>query len=79
MADPEYEPKQGDTTAIFVIGEGYDELKVVFDKIAVTEQIKTGFKTYMICLLEHMVSYMINMAVHWIFKGDKAKPAKSQQ
>jgi len=34
MAAPDYEPKQGDTFAIFVIGEGYDELKAVFDKLA---------------------------------------------
>ena len=34
MASPEYEPKQGDTFAIFVIGDGDDELKAVFDKLA---------------------------------------------
>src|SRR5579885_951497 len=34
MASPEYEPHPGDTTAIFVIGEGFDELKAVFDKLS---------------------------------------------
>src|ERR1700694_3976615 len=33
MASPEYDPIQGNTTAIFVTGESYDELKPVFDKL----------------------------------------------
>src|SRR5947209_9452537 len=42
MASPTYEPKQGDTFAIFVIGGSYDELKVVFDKLA-DDFSPTGF------------------------------------
>jgi PhnB protein len=34
MAAPEYEPRYGDIFAIFVLGEGYDELKAVFDKLS---------------------------------------------
>src|SRR5579871_5969102 len=34
MASPEYEPKQGNTFAIFVIGDTYEELKTIFDKLA---------------------------------------------
>jgi len=34
MASPDYEPKQGDTYAIFVIGEGYDSLKADLDTLA---------------------------------------------
>jgi PhnB protein len=34
MASPVYNPKQGNTFAIFVIGMGYDELKAVFDKLS---------------------------------------------
>ena len=34
MASPAFEPKQGNTYAIFVIGGTYDELKAVFDKLA---------------------------------------------
>src|SRR6185369_9347618 len=34
MASPEREPRQGNTFSIFVIGETYDELKVVFDKLS---------------------------------------------
>src|SRR5258708_19531805 len=35
MASPQYDPKQVDQYAIFVIGGSYDELKVVFDKLSV--------------------------------------------
>jgi PhnB protein len=34
MASPAFEPVQGNTFAIFVVGEGYDEVKTVFDKLA---------------------------------------------
>ncbi len=33
MASPMYEPVQGDTVAIFVIGGAYAELQTVFDKL----------------------------------------------
>jgi len=35
MASPALEPLQGNTFAIFVLGEGYQELKALFDKLAV--------------------------------------------
>src|SRR5690348_853426 len=34
MASPVFDPLQGNTSAIFVIGDGYNELKIVFDKLA---------------------------------------------
>ena len=34
MASPAFEPVLGNMSAIFVVGEGYDELKAVFDKLA---------------------------------------------
>jgi PhnB protein len=34
MASPEFDPIQGNTFAIFVVGEDYDELKTAFDKLA---------------------------------------------
>ena len=34
MASPSLEPKQGNTFAIYVVGEKYEELKQVFDKLA---------------------------------------------
>jgi PhnB protein len=33
MASPDFDPVQGNTTAIFVTGESYDELKPAFDKL----------------------------------------------
>jgi len=34
MASPKLEPQQGNTFSIFVIGVTYDELKIVFNKLA---------------------------------------------
>lgn len=34
MASPALEPKKGNTTAIHLIGESYDELKAIFDQLA---------------------------------------------
>ena len=33
MASPEFEPVQGNTSAIFVTGSDYDEMRVAFDKL----------------------------------------------
>src|SRR5689334_8105922 len=33
MASPDFDPIQGNTTAIFVTGNDFDELKAVFDKL----------------------------------------------
>jgi PhnB protein len=72
MASPEYEPKQGDTFAIFVLGGSYDELKVVFDKLAegakkdrFQELHEMPFGTY--------GQFFDKYGVHWIFKGEKQK------
>ncbi len=70
MASPAYEPKQGDTYAIFIVGGAYDELKVVFDKLArgaATDRFQElhdmPFGTY--------GQMYDRFGVHWIFKGDK--------
>lgn len=71
MASPEFDPKQGNTTAIFVIGEGYDELKAVFDKL------KDGDNNTRLQELHEMPfgtygQFYDKYGVQWIFKGDKA-------
>ena len=33
MASPDFDPIQGNMAAIFVMGESYDELRTVFDKL----------------------------------------------
>ncbi len=70
MASPAYEPKQGDTYAIFVLGGTYDELKTVFDKLAAganqdrfQELHDMPFGTY--------GQFYDKYGIQWIFKGDK--------
>ena len=70
MASPMYEPKQGDTTAIFILGGSYDELKVVFDKLS------KGANTARFQYLHDLPfgtygQFYDKYGVHWIFKGDK--------
>jgi len=72
MASPEYEPKQGDTFAIFVIGEGYDELKAVFDKLARGAE-KDRFQELHQLPIGTYGQFSDKYGIRWIFKGDKVK------
>src|SRR5262249_15842043 len=70
MASPEFDPIQGNTFAIFVIGEKYDELKTIFDKLAEGADRKhfqelhdMPFGTY--------GQFYDKYGVQWIFRGDK--------
>jgi PhnB protein len=74
MASPEYEPKPGDTYAIFVIGQGFDELKAVFDKLSEGAQ-KDRFQDLHDLPFGTYGQFFDRFGVHWIFKGDKVKPA----
>jgi PhnB protein len=72
MASPDFEPKQGNTYAIFVIGESYDELKTVFDKL------KVGAEPERLRELHDMPfgtygQFYDRFGVQWIFKGDMKK------
>ncbi len=70
MASPQYEPKQGDTFAIFVVGGSYDELRVVFDKLA--EGAETDrFQELHDLPIGTYGQFTDKYGVHWIFKGDK--------
>lgn len=69
MASPEYEPRYGDIFAIFVLGEGYGELKELFDKLSrgasrdrFQELHDMPFGTY--------GQLFDKYGYHWIFKGD---------
>lgn len=71
MASPEFDPVQGNTFAIFVTGESYDELKPVFDKL------KDGDNNQRLQELHEMPfgiygQFYDKFGVQWIFKGDKA-------
>ncbi len=70
MASPEFEPKQGNTYAIFVLGGTYEELKVVFDKLSegadrkrFQELHNMPFGTY--------GQFYDRYGVQWIFKGER--------
>jgi PhnB protein len=70
MASPGFEPLQGNTTAIFVIGDAYDELKVVFDKLSV-ECEKSRFQELHDLPFGTYGQFYDRYGVQWIFKGDK--------
>ncbi len=70
MASPQYEPKQGDTCAIFMIGGSYDELKAVFDKLSEGAQ-KDRFQELHDLPFGTYGQFTDKYGVHWIFKGDK--------
>jgi PhnB protein len=70
MASPSFNPIQGNTFAIFVIGEAYDELKTVFDKL------KDGTNNSRLQELHDMPfgtygQFYDKYEVQWIFKGEK--------
>jgi len=72
MASPQYEPHPGDTTAIFVIGEGFDELKAVFDKLSQGAE-KEKFQELHELPFGMYGQFTDKFGVHWIFKGDKVQ------
>lgn len=70
MASPDFDPVQGNTFAIFVIGENDDELKVVFDKL------KDGNNNTRLQELHEMPfgtygQFYDKFDVQWIFRGKK--------
>ena len=72
MASPEFDPVQGNTYAIFVIGNTYGELKAVFDKL------KDGDNNERLQELHEMPfgiygQFYDRYGVQWIFKGDIVK------
>lgn len=69
MASPEFDPVQGNTYAIFVVGNAYDELKTIFDKLRdgdnnsrLQELHKMPFGIY--------GQFYDKFGVQWIFRGD---------
>jgi PhnB protein len=70
MASPDFDAKQGNTYAIFIVGGTYDELKEVFDKL------KGGGGTQRLQELRDMPFGTFGQmydryGVQWIFRGDK--------
>lgn len=69
MAAPDYEPKYGDIFAIFVLGEGYDELKTVFDRLSEGAQHDRFQELHDMPFGTHG-QFFDRYGYHWIFKGD---------
>ncbi len=72
MASPQFDAKQGNTYAIFIIGESYDELKTVFDNL------KDGTNNTRLQELHEMPfglygQFYDKFGVQWIFTGDLKK------
>ena len=70
MASPDFEPKQGNTYAIFVIGGTNDELKEVFDKLAEGAN-KDRFQGLHDMPFGTYGQFYDKFGVQWIFRGDK--------
>jgi PhnB protein len=69
MASPAFEPKQGNTFAIFVIGGAYEELKRVFDKLAAGAE-KERFQELHEMPFGIYGQFYDKYGVQWIFRGD---------
>jgi Uncharacterized protein conserved in bacteria len=70
MASPYFDPIQGNTFAIFVIGGPYEELKTVFDKLAEGAE-KERFQELHDMPFGVYGQFYDKYGVQWIFKGDK--------
>lgn len=70
MAAPDYEPQYGDTFAIFVLGEGYDELRVVFNKLSAGHK-EDRFQDLHVLPFGAYGQFFDKYGYHWIFKGDQ--------
>lgn len=70
MASPEFDPVQGNTYAIFVIGGAYDELQSIFNRL------RDGDNNTRLQELHDMPfgvygQFYDRYGVQWIFRGDR--------
>ena len=70
MASPAFDPIQGNSYAIFVIGGAYEELKPVFDKLAEGAE-KERFQALHNLPFGMYGQFYDKYGVQWIFNGDK--------
>jgi PhnB protein len=72
MASPALEPKPGNTFSIFIVGTGYDELKKLFDTLAVGAEKNTRTFIELKDMPFGIYGQLTDQfGVAWIFKGDK--------
>ncbi len=70
MASPEHEPVPGNMTALFVLGDAFEELKAVFDRLADGAE-KERFQELHDLPFGTYGQFVDKFGVAWIFKGDK--------
>jgi PhnB protein len=69
MASPAFNPILGNQSALFVVGDAYDELKTVFDKLAEGAQ-KDRFQALHAMPFGTYGQFYDRFGIQWIFKGD---------
>jgi PhnB protein len=69
MASPTFEPVLGNMSAIFVVGGDYDELSIVFDKLAEGAE-KERFQELRDMPFGTYGQFYDRYGIQWIFKGD---------
>lgn len=69
MSD-EHKPEHGNMMSVFVIGEGYDELRAVFDKLSVGARQDVTFQDLHDLPFGTYGQFTDKFGVPWIFKGD---------
>ncbi len=72
MASPAFDPILGNMSAIFVVGNSYDELKTVFDKLADGAE-KERFQELHDMPFGLYGQFYDRFGVQWIFRGDSRK------
>jgi PhnB protein len=70
MASPAFDPLQGNTFALFVIGGAYEELKPVFDKLAEGAE-QARFQELHDMPFGMYGQFYDKYGIQWIFKGDR--------
>ncbi len=70
MASPEFDPIQGNTFAIFVIGNTYAELKAIFDRLAEGAD-QAHFQELHDLPFGVYGQFFDKFGIQWIFRGDK--------
>jgi PhnB protein len=70
MASPAFEPVQGNTSAIFVLGGTFDELQTVFDKLAAGAD-KDRFQELHDLPFGTYGQFYDKYGFQWIFRGEK--------
>ncbi len=70
MASPAFDPVLGNMSAIFVIGNNYDELKAVFDKLADGAE-RSRFQDLHDMPFGMYGQFYDRYGVQWIFRGDR--------